>query len=104
MSNNSKRKGTEGERLARKLLQDCGYLVVKSGGSLSELDIVAIGSNGVRGIQVKVSRDSRMFQPARLEAVRETFYDLPLPPNFSYEIWIRYKKGNRWHWHTEVVR
>ena len=105
MSNNSKRKGNEGERLARKLLQDCGYLVVKSGGSLSEVDIVAIGNNDVRGIQVKVSSDSRMFQPAKLEAVRETLYDLPRPPSFSYEIWIRYKKkGDRkWYWHQEVV-
>ena len=103
MSANSKRKGNEGERAARKLLQDCGYLVVKSGGSLSELDIVAIGPNGTRGIRVKVSTDNQIMQPAKLEAVRESLRDLPRPPNFTYEIWVRLKKGRAWFWHTEVV-
>jgi len=104
---NHSRKGAEGERLAKKQLEAAGYVVTKSGGSLGAVDLIAIGTLGVRCIQVKVSTDRRQLQKANLEAIRETLYPLPRPQagGVSYEIWVRYKKTNdrKWYWYRETV-
>ena len=101
---NNKRKGSDGERIAKKLLEAAGYVCTKAAASLGAVDLIAIGPTGVRCIQVKVSSSSEMLQPARLQAVRETLYDLPRPANLTYEIWVRHKQANKWRWYTEVVR
>ena len=54
----TKAKGSRRERQAKKELEDMGYLVTKSGGSLGDFDLIAIspgerGSKCLRLIQIK---------------------------------------------------
>src|SRR5262249_30082797 len=50
---NAKAKGSRAERRAIRLLEAAGYVCTKAGGSLGLFDVVAIGANDVRLIQVK---------------------------------------------------
>lgn len=78
---NAKRKGTRGEHRAIKLLEACGYVVTRSGGSLGVFDLVAIGPRDIRCVQVKCGS-------ARLSAIeREAITGLMVPPNVSKEAW-----------------
>ena len=53
---NSKRKGTRNEYRTIALLEASGYRCIKSGGSLGDWDVVAIGPRGVILVQVKSNR------------------------------------------------
>lgn len=50
---NPKAKGSRNERRSRALFEAAGYRCIKSGGSLGEWDVVAIGPKGVILCQVK---------------------------------------------------
>ena len=50
---NAKAKGSRQERRSMALLEAAGYSCVKSGGSLGEWDVVALGPQGVVLVQVK---------------------------------------------------
>lgn len=82
---NTKTKGARRERQARKILETAGYHVVKAGGSLGVFDLVAIGPQGARLVQVKSNEKPRPAERERLE----------LFPCFAYctkELWIFYDR------------
>lgn len=54
MSNS--RRGADAERALRKKLEDEGYLVIRSAASKTPYDLIAIGHEEVRLIQVKRSK------------------------------------------------
>ena len=78
---NGKAKGARGERRAIKLLEASGYVCTKAGGSLGLFDVVAIGAQDIRCIQVKCGG-------SYLSAVeREQIQALTVPANVSRECW-----------------
>ncbi len=78
---NTKAKGSRGERRAMRVLEHAGYLCTRSGASLGLFDVIAIGPNDVKLIQVKTGT-------ARLSAIeREQITALAVPSNASKEVW-----------------
>lgn len=85
----SKRKGSYAELKAIEELQGWGYLCLKSGASLGPFDIVAIGENDIRLIQVK-------YGTARLSrAERKEIEEVKTPNNCTKEYWLK-KKYKPW--------
>ncbi len=77
----SKRKGTRAERKTIALLESRGYCCTRAGGSLGVFDVVAIGANDVKAIQVKAGT-------ARLSRVeRDAIAALQVPASVSREYW-----------------
>jgi len=74
-------KGRRVEHRARKLLEDAGFLVVRSAGSKGPADLVAFDAISFRLISVKCGSQ----YASALE--REALYLLPRPANASVEIW-----------------
>jgi Holliday junction resolvase len=77
----TKAKGARAEHKARRLLEQSGYYVIKAGGSFGVFDLIAIGANACRCIQVK----SGSAYASGVE--REQMQVLPLPPWCTREIW-----------------
>jgi Holliday junction resolvase-like predicted endonuclease len=77
----SKAKGSRAERKAIKLLEAAGFVCTKAGGSLGVFDVIALGPNAVRCVQVKAgtARLSRS-ERAAIAAVR-------IPAFCSREYW-----------------
>ncbi|MCH6556304.1 MAG: ABC transporter ATP-binding protein [Chloroflexi bacterium] len=73
------------EAKARKLLEQCGYFVVRAGGSFGVWDLVALGPTGVRLIQVKSNAKPR-------PAERERMQDFPQLPYARKELWVFYDR------------
>lgn len=94
----SYRRGRSAEYRAARDLERAGYLVIRSSGSHSPVDLVAIGPAGVRLIQVKVDSESRTLRPSELEAVREELRALPRPTGVTYELWVGRVVRRRWQW------
>jgi Holliday junction resolvase len=78
---NGKRKGTNAERRAMKLLEAAGYLCMRAGASLGVFDVLALGAHDIKAIQVK----SGTRYCSALE--REQLQLVQVPPNVSKEIW-----------------
>jgi Holliday junction resolvase len=78
---NTKGKGSRRERQARTILETAGYFVVKAGGSLGCWDLVALGPQGARLVQVKSNEKPR-------PAERERLAMFPRFPYTSKEVWI----------------
>jgi Holliday junction resolvase len=79
--NGNKAKGSRGERRCIRILEAAGYCCCKAGGSLGLFDVVAVGSQDVRCIQVKCGG-------SYLSGVeREQIRALAVPPNVSRECW-----------------
>jgi Holliday junction resolvase len=77
----SKAKGSRAERRAIRILEAAGYCCTKAGGSLGVFDVIALGPQGVRAIQVKSGS-------ARLSAIeREAIHGLLLHPIVQREYW-----------------
>lgn len=76
----NKRKGAEGERKAKKRLEAQGYTVIKAGGSLGCFDLIALGPQDIRAVQVKVNGYCSKVERAAMHAAI-------LPPNSTREIW-----------------
>jgi len=91
-------KGRRAEYRAATDLERAGYLVIRSSGSHSPVDLVAVGPSGVRLIQVKTDSDSRPLRPSELEAVRDELRGIVRPPNVSCELWVGRKVNGRWQW------
>jgi len=54
---NRKKKGINAERKAKEILEQAGYLVIRSAGSLGPFDLIALNRSGhVRLIQVKKNK------------------------------------------------
>jgi Holliday junction resolvase len=81
MDMNHKAKGSRAEHKAIRILELAGYAVCRSGASLGVFDVVAIGANDVRCIQVK----SGGKYCSAVE--REQLQLLVVPPFVSKEIW-----------------
>jgi Holliday junction resolvase len=81
----AKKKGSRRERQARDILKAAGYAVTKAGGSFGAFDLIALGPQGVRCVQVKSNR-----LPSPIE--RETMVSMrsQLPTNSTIEAWIFY--------------
>jgi len=77
---NSKRKGTHGEHKTRRRLEALGYSVVRAGGSLGCFDLIALGAEDIRAVQVKVNGYVSKAERAAMLAAT-------LPPNAHREIW-----------------
>lgn len=92
------RRGRDAEYRAARDLKRAGYLVIRSSGSHSPVDLVALGAAGVRFIQVKSDSESRTLQPSELEAVREELRALPRPPGVTVELWVGRVIRRTWHW------
>lgn len=82
---NAKAKGARRERQARKILESAGYHVVKAGGSLGIFDLVALGPQGARLIQVKSNERPRPAERERLEL-------FTCPPYAVKELWVFYDR------------
>ena len=82
---NAKAKGNRRERQARKILETAGYHVVKAGGSLGIFDLVALGPQGARLVQVKSNEKPR-------PAERERLALFPRLPYCSKELWVFYDR------------
>ncbi len=78
---NAKRKGTRNEHRAMKILESAGYSCTRAAASLGLFDVIAIGRQGVRLVQVKSNRDA---SPIEREAI--TLFETPA--GVSKEIWI----------------
>ncbi len=77
----SKRKGSRAELKCVHILEAAGYLVTKAGGSLGMFDVIGLGPNDIRAIQVKAGG-------ARMSALEiEQVRDLTLADNVSTEYW-----------------
>jgi Holliday junction resolvase len=82
---NTKAKGSRRERQARTILETDGYYVVKAGGSLGIFDLVALGPQGARLVQVKSNEKPRLAERERLEL-------FPRLPYCSKELWVFYDR------------
>jgi len=82
---NAKAKGSRRERQARTILEMAGYHVVKAGGSLGVFDLVALGPQRVRLVQVKSNEKPR-------PAERERLALFPRFPYTSKEVWVFYDR------------
>ncbi|HEV8715905.1 MAG TPA: hypothetical protein VGX03_24140 [Candidatus Binatia bacterium] len=78
---NAKAKGSRRERQARKILELAGYHVVKAGGSLGVFDLIALGPQGARLVQVKSNEKPRPAERERLELFPRLTYA-------SKEVWV----------------
>ncbi|MGB9858671.1 MAG: hypothetical protein ACPLQP_01905 [Moorellaceae bacterium] len=87
------RRGYLAERKAAKVLEQAGYVVARTAGSHSPYDVVAVGPNGVRLIQVK--RLKKGSFAAVLEAAREEIRQVPKVQGVSREVWI-WLDGKGW--------
>ena len=77
----SKRKGSRAELKAIRILEAAGYCCTKAGGSLGIFDVIAIGPQDIRAIQVKCG--GARLSPAEREAIGA----LRVPANVSREYW-----------------
>jgi Holliday junction resolvase len=82
---NAKAKGSRRERQARTILEAAGYHVVKAGGSLGIFDLVALGPQGARLVQVKSNEKPRPAERERLEL-------FPRLPYCSKDLWVFYDR------------
>ena len=77
----TKAKGSRRERKVKKILENQGYICLKSAASLGIFDLVCFNGIEIRFIQVK----SNYYPPKEKRKIKE--FDL-LPPNSKKEIWV----------------
>jgi len=84
---NCKAKGSRNERRSIAILESCGYVCTKAGGSLGAWDIIGIGSNDVVLVQVK-TRD----YPGSVEM--EILKEFKAPANCKKLVhrWVNYAR------------
>ena len=81
MLKNAKAKGTRAERRAVRILEAAGYSCTKAGGSLGMFDVIALGPQDIRCLQVKSGGE----YCSKIE--KELMRECSVPPNVSREIW-----------------
>ena len=92
MVNTNYRRGVEAERRARDELETQGYLVIRAAGSKGPIDLVAIGVDHLRLIQVK--RTAGKPGHGLAKSLR-ALVDLSVPENASIELW-QWCDGQGW--------
>ncbi len=86
-------RGYRVERRAKERLEKLGYLVVRSAGSHSPVDMVGIGVNDIKLVQCKSMQFGKPYNPrAELTALSA----LTAPQNASIELWV-YEQRKGWH-------
>ncbi len=76
---NAKRKGSRNEHRAIRILEAVGYVCTRAAASLGVFDVIAIGRQGMRLIQVKSNRDASPLEREQI-AMSQT------PPGCSKEV------------------
>ena len=99
----SKAAGTDAEHRCIRDLEAAGYLCTRSAASLGVFDVVAVGPNGVRLVQVKRDSDGRSLRPVELEAVREELRGVCVPENCTRELWVGRVHRRRFQWIRQEV-
>ena len=79
------RRGYLIERKAKKILEDAGYFVVRTAGSHSLFDIIAIDKVQIRLIQLKRVKGKYYSFKKEIEEIK-LFKNMPI--NASKELWI----------------
>ena len=83
---NTKAKGNRAEHRCMRMLEAQGFQTTRSSASLGAWDVIAVGPDGVRLVQVKCNR-----RPGRVEM--ETLRAFKVPPSgVSKEVWV-FKDG-----------
>jgi Holliday junction resolvase len=82
MPNKKYLKGAALERYAKKQLEEAGFFVIRSAGSKSPVDLIAIDINGIRLIQVKSA-----FRVNEKDELRLS--EIVTPDNGRKEIWLK---------------
>jgi hypothetical protein len=85
---NKKIKGTLKERKARDELRKEGYLVVRSSGSLSAFDIVAISKEHMRLIQIKATNNTKIKTDTLFKKTIDEIEKIEVPSNAIKELWV----------------
>ena len=93
---NNKAKGTRAEHRCMKQLEELGYSTCRAAASLGEWDVIAVGEDDVRLVQVKCNRRPGSEEMTRLRAFRA-------PENCSREVWV-YKDGKPREPIIEILR
>ncbi len=93
---NRKAKGTRAEHRCMKALEVLGYSCTRAAASLGEWDIVAVGPEDVRLIQVKCNRRPGSEEMKRLRGFL-------CPDNVTREVWV-YKDGKPKEPIIEVIK
>lgn len=98
-----KARGTRREHAAIQALEKMGAIVVRSGASLSPIDIIALGpGNTVRLIQVKSRLDG--IRPSEREIAIDAMEDLPKGPGLiTRELWEYEKPKGSYRWQLTVT-
>ena len=78
---NCKAKGTRLEHRTMKFLEAQGYGCTRAAASLGEFDVIAIGPNDVKLVQVKANRRPGSVEMEQMKAFR-------CPQNCSKEVWV----------------
>lgn len=101
---NSKRKGRQGEERAIKALESEGFTCTLSHLSRGPWDVLAVDSERIRFVQVKVddSKEWKACQPASVRAAK-LLLDFPMPGNATGEYWVCRKTDGRYRWIMKVV-
>lgn len=88
---NGKRKGARAEHRCMRILEAAGYLCSRAAGSMGMFDVVAVGPQDVRLVQVKCGPSDKCYLPT---IEREQITALPVAPGVSKECW-RFHDGKR---------
>ena len=84
------RRGVETERKIMAILEEAGYVAVRTAGSHGPVDVIGIGPNSIRCIQAKRTKKGTFSYEQELDQLRQ----LPRNPHVSYELWVwRDNKG-----------
>lgn len=97
------RRGALAELRAARALEEAGYLVIRSAGSHSPVDLVAVGPAGIRLVQVKLDSGLRQLRPGELDAVREELRTVPRPAGATVELWVGRVVQRRFTWIRQEV-
>lgn len=80
-------RGREKEYEVMKRLREEGYECIRTAGSHGPFDVVAIGPQGVRFVQVKRVRPGTNWR-REYEKAKEALFSLPRLDGISYEVWV----------------
>ncbi len=86
---NRARKGAQGERDVRALLERKGYYVTRSAGSKGKADLVASNCVTLLYVQVKTGRASL------IKAAQEV-RSIPAPDGSLFQVWVKRPRTNEW--------
>jgi len=96
-------RGKAAELKAIKELEQEGYVVIRSAASQSPVDLVAVGLQGVRLIQVKRGASVYRWRGNQLNDARAELAAIPAPAGTTVEIWVEAKLNGKWQWVTKEV-